>query len=109
MIDKMNERLTIEKSKAYTDKAGNHRNAWEDCFSCFTYASTYELQESGDEVKQENRSVVFTVRWCRETAAVTSTGYRIRFRGEVYSILSVDPMNYQKQGIKLHCRKEAHP
>ena len=76
---------------------------------CFTYASTYELQEGGDEVKQENRSVVFTVRWCRETAAVTSTGYRIRFRGEVYSILSVDPMHYQTQGIKPHCRKEAHP
>ena len=57
MIDKLNERLTIEKSKAYTDKAGNHRNTWEDYFSCFTYASTYELQESGDEVKQENRSV----------------------------------------------------
>ena len=109
MIDKLNERLTIEKSKAYTDKAGNHRNTWEDYFSCFTYASTYESQESGDEVKQENRSVVFTVRWCRETAAVTSTGYRVRFRGDVYSILSVDPMNYQKQGIKLHCRKEARP
>ena len=71
MIDKLNERLTIEKSKAFTDKAGNHRNTWEDYFSCFTYASTYESQESGDEVKQENRSVVFTVRWCRETAAVT--------------------------------------
>lgn len=28
MIDKLNERLTIEKSKAYTDKAGNHRNTW---------------------------------------------------------------------------------
>lgn len=53
--------------------------------------------------------MVFTVRWCRETAVVTSTGYRIRFRGDVYSILSVDPMNYQKQGIKLHCRKEARP
>ena len=52
MIDKLNERLTIEKSKAYTDKAGNHRNTWEDYFSCFTYASTYELQEGGDEVKQ---------------------------------------------------------
>ena len=105
MIDKLNERLKIEKSTAYTDKAGNHRNAWEDCFSCFTYASTYESQESGDEVKQENRSVVFTVRWCRETAAVTSTGYRIQFRGDVFNILSVDPMNYQKKEIRLHCRK----
>ena len=106
MIDKLNERLTIEKSKAYTDKAGNHRNTWEDYFSCFTYASTYELQEGGDEVKQENRSVVFTVRWCRETAAVTSTGYRILFHDAVYNIRSVDRMNYQKQEIRFACRKE---
>ena len=105
MIDKLNERLTIEKSKAYTDKAGNHRNTWEEYLTCFTYASTYEAQESGDEVRQENRSIVFTVRWCRETATVTSTGYRIQFRGDVFNILSVDPMNYQKKEIRLHCRK----
>ena len=109
MIDKLNERLTIEKSKAYTDKAGNHRNTWEEYLTCFTYAFTYEAQESGDEVRQENRSVVFTVRWCRETAAVTSTGYRIRFRGDVFNILSVDPMNYQKKEIRLHCRKAERP
>lgn len=109
MIDKLNERLTIEKSKAVTDKAGNHRNTWENYFSCFTYASTYEAQETGNEVTEENRSVVFTVRWCRETAAVTSTGYRIQFRGDVYNILSVDPMNFQKREIKFHCRKEARP
>ena len=109
MIDKLNERLTIEKSKAYTDKAGNHRNTCEEYLTCFTYASTYEAQESGDEVRQENRSIVFTVRWCRETAAVTSTGYRIRFRGDVFNILSVDPMNYQKKEIRLHCRKAERP
>ena len=109
MIDKLNERLTIEKSKAYTDKAGNHRNTWEEYLTCFTYASTYEAQESGDEVRQENRSIVFTVRWCRETVAVTSTGYRIRFRGDVFNILSVDPMNYQKKEIRLHCRKAERP
>ena len=109
MIDKLNERLTIEKSKAYTDKAGNHRNTWEEYLACFTYASTYEAQESGDEVRQENRSIVFTVRWCRETAAVTSTGYRIRFRGDVFNILSADPMNCQKKEIRLHCRKAERP
>ena len=109
MIDKLNERLTIEKSAAFTDKAGNHRNTWEEYLTCFTYASTYEAQESGDEVRQENRSIVFTVRWCRETAAVTSTGYRIRFRGDVFNILSVDPMNYQKKEIRLHCRKAERP
>jgi SPP1 family predicted phage head-tail adaptor len=106
-IARMNERITIEKNSVVVDKIGNHISQWTDFFSCYTYASTYEADESGDEVVNENRSVVFSVRWCRETAAVTSTGFRIRFHGDVYNIGSVDPMNYQRKEIKFHCRKEA--
>ena len=29
MIEKLNERITIEKSMVVTDKVGNHRNTWE--------------------------------------------------------------------------------
>ena len=29
MIEKLNERITIEKSTVVTDKVGNHRNTWE--------------------------------------------------------------------------------
>ena len=69
------------------DKVGNHVNTWEEYFSCYTYASTYEGKESGDEVTEENRSVTFSVRYCRETAAVTSNGYRVNFHGDLYNIL----------------------
>ena len=41
MIEKLNERITIEKSTVVTDKVGNHRNTWEEYFTCFAYASTY--------------------------------------------------------------------
>ena len=61
----MNERIIIEKNAVAVDKIGNHVNTWEEYFSCYTYASTYEAQESGDEVKEENRSVTFSVRYCR--------------------------------------------
>lgn len=106
-IARMNERIIIEKNAVAVDKIGNHVNTWEEYFSCYTYASTYEAQESGDEVKEENRSVTFSVRYCRETAAVTSTGYRIHFHGDIYNILSIDPMNYQRKEIRFVCRREA--
>ena len=104
MIEKLNERITIEKSTVVTDKVGNHRNTWEEYFTCFAYASTYESQEEDGEVTAEQKSVVFTVRWCSKVRQLTSTGYRVMFRGELYDILSVDPMNYGKKTIKIHCR-----
>ena len=52
-IARMNERITIEKNTVVVDKIGNHVNTWEEYFSCYTYASTYEAQESGDEVTEE--------------------------------------------------------
>ena len=58
MIEKLNERITIEKSTVVTDKVGNHRNTWEEYFTCFAYASTYQAQE--EEVRsQPNRRA-----WC---------------------------------------------
>ena len=53
MIEKLNERITIEKSTVVTDKVGNHRNTWEEYFTCFAYASTYQAQEEEDEVTAE--------------------------------------------------------
>lgn len=94
MIDKLNERITIQQSKHMTDKVGNHRNAWVDYYTCFAYASTFEAQEDEGEVTAEQKSVVFTVRWCSEVNKLTSTGFRVLFRGELYDITSVDPMNY---------------
>ena len=92
MIEKLNERITIEKSTVVTDKVGNHRNTWEEYFTCFAYASTYQAQEENGEVTAEQKSVVFTVRWCSETRGLTSTGFRIRFREQLYNIESVDPI-----------------
>ena len=98
MIEKLNERIMIEKSTVVTDKVGNHRNTWEEYFTCFAYASTYQAQEEEGEVTAEQKSVV--------TRGLTSTGFRIRFREQLYNIESVDPMNFQKKTLKIHCRLE---
>lgn len=106
-ISRLNERITVEKNAVVTDAIGNHRNTWAPYFSCYAYASTYQAEEKEDATTSEECSITFTVRWCSETAAVTSTGFRVRFRGEVYDIESVDLMNYRKKEIRFKCRREA--
>ena len=105
-IARFNERVTFEKNSVVVDKVGNHRNVWEEYFTCFAYASTYEASEERGEVSKEQRSLVLTVRWCSETKALTSTGFRVRFRERTYNITSVDMMNYGKKTIKVYCSLE---
>ena len=62
-----------------------------------------EMTEAGMVV--DDSTADFTVRWCKQTAAVTSTGFRVRFQDDLYDILSVDHMNFRHKSIKLKCRK----
>lgn len=105
-IAKLNERITVEKNTVVTDSIGNHKNTWAPYFSCYAYASTYQTEEAEDATASEERVVTFTVRWCSEAARITSTGYRVKFRGEAYDIESVDLMNYGKKEIRMKCRRE---
>ena len=100
-----NVRITFQKNSVVVDEYRNHLQEWTDYFSCYAYASTYAAQESGNEVITEERSVTFHVRYCPELARVTSTGYRIIFTDEAYDIESVDMMNYQKEEIRIKCRR----
>ena len=105
-IAAMNVRVAIQKNEAITDKYGNHKNAWTDYFSCYATISGETGQEQavvGETVENTDMSV--TVRYCRETAAVTSTKFRLVFMGEVYDILAVDHLNFKRHGLKFRCRK----
>ena len=46
-----------------------------------------------------------TVRYCGNVAAITSTGYRVKFRDEIYDITNVDHMNFKKKCLKFSCTK----
>ena len=105
-IARKNVRITFQKNSVVVDRYKNHKNAWTDYFSCYAYASTYQAQESGEEVVSEERSITFETRYCPELADVTSTGYRIIFSGDAYNIESVDMMNYQMKEVRFICRKE---
>ena len=88
------------------DAYRNHTNTWTDYYSCAAYASTYTANENGEVVTSEERSIAFEVRYCPELKNINSTNYRVVFHDEVFNILSVDMMNYQKKEIRLTCRKE---
>ncbi len=105
-IAAMNERVMIQANTVVTDRYGNHRNSWEDYFSCYATISGENGKEQaivGETLESTDMNV--TVRYCTQTAAVRSTTHRILFRGEIYDIAAVDHMNYRKRGIRFRCRK----
>ena len=78
-IARRNVRITFQKNAVAPDAYMNRVRTWTDYFTCFAYASTFNEQESGNEVTYEERQVTFECRYCPELAPVTSTGYRILF------------------------------
>lgn len=105
MIEKLNERITFQHHEVIVDEYGNHRKDWVDYFTCSTYASTFAKDESPDVVTTDQRQITFQCRYCSELAPVTSTSYRAVFHDEIYDIVSVDPMNYQRKMIHFKCQK----
>lgn len=104
-IARKGERIVIQKCSHTVDEILNHISTWADYYECYAYASTYAVGETGDEVISDERSVTFEVRYCPELAPLTSTEYRVVFRGDTYDIQSIDPMNYDLKSVKITCRR----
>ena len=102
----LNERILIQKAVVIADEIGNRRNDWEDYFSCYATISGENGSEKA-EVGQtvEKGTICFTVRYCSAVSDVSSTGYRILFKGVIYNIISVDHMNYKKKSMKFRCER----
>ena len=73
------------------------------CYATVSAEGGKEMTDAGMVV--DDSTIDFTIRWCAQSAAITSTGYRVQFQDEPYDVLSVDHMNFKRKGIKLHCRK----
>ena len=65
MIETMRERITIQKSKAVTDKDGNHVLVWEDYYSCAVYANNLSGKEywAAAQVNAQT-DLYFLIRYC---------------------------------------------
>lgn len=102
-IAKMNVRIMIQKNEVEIDKYGNHTAVWKDYFRCWATCINQTGTED-DEAGQtlEDDRMDFTVRYCAETAAVTSTKYRILLNDRIYNINHVDDMAFRHRSRKFH-------
>lgn len=105
MIERMNEKITIQHYEVTVDQYGNHLEEWTDYFTCWAYASTMAKDEQPDVTTADQRGITFEVRFCSELKDITSNSYRVIFHDEIYNIESVDMMNWMRRTIKLKCRK----
>lgn len=110
-IGLMNVKITIQKNTVVTDAVGNHRNEWQDYYSCHATVSGENGSQNGGEdetagMTVDHSNVDFTVRWCAAVKSVTSDGYRVLFGDGIYNIIGIDHMNYRRKSMKLRCRKE---
>ncbi len=102
----LNVEITFQKNSVEVDAIGNHKNGWENFYTCHATVSG----ESGREkqttgVTNEDVDLAFTIRWCKKASVINSTEYRVVFNGELYNITSIDHMNYKKESLKYRCQK----
>lgn len=100
-------KIMFQKQEAVADGIGNHTNRWADYFACHATVGG-EGSRTEDAVAGltvEDAGISFTVRFCKAVEAVSSTGFRIVFREELYDILAIDHLNYKKKALKFKCRK----
>ena len=102
----LNTRITIQQQTTTVDAIGNHITAWQDYYTCAATVSgetNGEAEEAATTVDDTNAS--FTIRYSEKVSAITNTGFRIIFEGQIYDIISVDHQNYKRKSVKLRCRK----
>ena len=108
-ITLMNEMVTFQNNIILVDEIGNHKNAWEEFYTCHAtiggegMASSKEKEEAGTIVEDVGMTV--TVRYCQKASEIGSTTHRMIFKGEIYDITNVDHMNFKKKCLKFSCRK----
>ena len=96
----------MQKSTVTVDEIGNHKAEWQDFYTCFATAGNESPSEdtaAGTVV--DNSKINFTIRWCKLVSEVDSTGCRVKCDGEIYNILGIDHMNFNKKSVKLKCQK----
>ena len=92
-IELLNVRIYVSKNTVVADAIGNRKNEWQPYYTCYATVSAEGGKEMTDAGMVVNDSTIdFTIRWCRQSAAITSTGYRVQFQDELYDILTVDHM-----------------
>ncbi len=105
-IGQWRERILIQKNMVIKDKTGNQKNIWEDYYTCCAYVNNLSGKEYWEAAQlNQEASLYFIVRYCKELKAVNSILYRIIFGETIYNIMFVDFMQYQKKTIKIRAER----
>ncbi len=103
----LNVRIVVQANSVVTDGYGNRTNTWMPYLSSYATISgetPKEVTEAGQIV--DDGRIDFTLRWCAAASVITTTGFRVLYRDELYNIIGVDHMNGKRKSVKLLCRKE---
>lgn len=69
-IELLNVRIYLSKNTVTVDSIGNHKNEWEPYYTCYATVSAEGGKEMTDAGMDVDDSLnVFTIRWCRQSAA----------------------------------------
>lgn len=105
-ISKLNQRIEIQKGVSKTDEVGNVLQQWQVFYSCFASVKTAGGKERQKGDKEEQHSVAFAVRFCKQLSEISAVDYRIVFRGKTYNIIQVDFADYDGKTIKIKAESE---
>lgn len=105
-ISKLNQRIKIQKGVSKTDEVGNVRREWQNFYSCFASVKTTGGKERQKGNTEEQNSVAFAVRFCKQLSAISTVDYRIVFSGKTYNIIQVDFADYGGKTVKIKAKSE---
>lgn len=107
-IIRFNVRIQIQKAIPSQDEIGNWDNQWDFAYGCYAAVDsrqviTGEQQVAGQQV--DHSDLIFTIRYTPRLKDMTTTGYRILFKGNFYDIQRIDWMNFTQETIKIYAKK----
>ncbi len=90
-IGTFNKKITIQKKEVIEDGIGNQSDKWIDFHSCWAEVKEIYGREYW-EARQTNeeKTIKFTIRYCKKLENINSTDYRIFFKGNQYDIYVVN-------------------
>lgn len=98
----MNQRITIQRRETVVDENGFESEVWQDYYTCWAYANGLSGSEFwAAQAVQAEKTVNFTIRFCRRAAVLNPKNFRLVFQGELYDITHVDIVRYENDTIKL--------
>ena len=112
MIEDLNLIITIQRNVTVVDQYGNHKNQPTDYYTCHAsagtghaYVDSYSREDSTFVTVEDERNIIFEVRYCAALAGINSSDYQVVFNNDVYNIESVNMVNWKKRFIKIKCRR----